>query len=136
MQWADVSKWETEKPLPLFVRDLKSAGQLRGFVIHNETGMDMALNFAAHGVQTAEGFDLHMIQICKPEKAAASLQLDPERSPLMPKFVTVFSRNGRTQVRFLSYNRPMIESLCGDAAFADSLAESYAAIRGMIEGAL
>jgi len=136
MQWAELYQKETEKPLAQFVRDLKGAGVARGFIIHNESGMEMANTFGAHGVETARGFDLHMIQICKPEKAAASLQANPERAALMPKFVMVFTREGRTQIRFLSYNRPMIEALTGEAAFADSLAESYAAIKSMIDVAL
>ena len=136
MQWAELYQKETEKPLAQFVRDLKSAGVVRGFIIHNESGMEMAHTFGAHGLEVALGFDLHMIQICKPEKAAASLQANPERAILMPKFVMAFTREGRTQVRFLLYNRPMIEALTGEAAFADSLAESYAAIKGMIDVAL
>ncbi|MBT0666444.1 DUF302 domain-containing protein [Geobacter pelophilus] len=136
MQWAELYQKETDKPLIQFVADLKSAAGSRGFSIHNESGMNMANSFGAHGVEVAQWFDLHMIQICKPEKAAASLQANPERAPLMPKFVMIFSRDGRTQVRFLVYNRPMIETLVGDPAFADSLAESYAAIKTMIEAAL
>ena len=136
MQWAELYQKETEKPLAQFVRDLKSAGVVRGFVIHNESAMEMAHTFGAHGVEVAQGFDLHMIQICKPEKAAVSLQANLERAVLMPKFVMVFTRDGRTQVRFLLYNRPMIEALTGEAAFADSLTESYAAITGMIDVAL
>lgn len=136
MQWAEFYKKETDKPLVQFVADLKSAAGSKGFSIHNESGMDMAHTFGAHGVEVAQGFDLHMIQICKPEKAAASLQTNPERSALMPKFVMTFTRDGKTQVRFLIYNRPMIEALVGEPAFADSLAESYAAIKAMIEAAL
>lgn len=32
--------------------------------------MDMAHTFALHGAETPAGFDLHMVQLCKPEKAA------------------------------------------------------------------
>jgi uncharacterized protein (DUF302 family) len=136
MQWSELYQKETEKPLVRFIGDLKSAGEMRGFVIHNESSMEMAHTFGAHGVKIAQGFDLHMIQICKPEKAAASLQSNPERAVLMPKFVMVFTRDNKTQVRFLVYNRPMIEALVGEPAFADSLAESYTAIKTMIEAAL
>jgi len=136
MQWAELYQKETEKPLGQFVKDLINAGKERGFIIHNENGMDMAHTFGAHGVEVAQGFDLHMIQICKPEKAAASLQTNPERAVLMPKFVMAFSDNGKTQIRFLSYNRPMIEALVGEPAFADSLAESYTAIKTVIDEAL
>lgn len=136
MQWSELYGRETDKPLAQFIRDLKSAGKQRGFIIHNESSMEMAHTFGAHGVEVGQGFDLHMIQICKPEKAAASLQANPERAILMPKFVMTFTANARTQVRFLIYNRPMIEALVGEPAFADSLVESYAAITAMIEEAL
>ncbi len=136
MQWAELYQKETEKPLGQFIKDLKSAGKERGFIIHNENGMEMAHTFGAHGVEVAQGFDLHMIQICKPEKAAVSLQTNPERSVLMPKFVMAFTGDGKTQVRFLVYNRPMIEALVGEPAFADSLIESYGAIKTMIDVAL
>ncbi|MDD2851094.1 MAG: DUF302 domain-containing protein [Desulfuromonadaceae bacterium] len=136
MQWAELYRKDTAKPLAQFVKDLKSACKECGFVIHNENGMEMAHTFGAHGVEVAHGFDLHMIQICKPEKAAMSLQTNPERAALMPKFIMTFTSDGKTQVRFLVYNRPMIEALLGETAFADSLIESYDAIKNMIEGVL
>jgi len=136
MQWAELYRQETDKPLKQFVKDFKSAGNIRGFIIHNESGMEMTHTFGAHGVQVGQAFDLHMIQICKPEKAAASLQANLERAALMPKFVMAFTSDKKTQVRFLIYSRPMIEALTGDAAFADSLVESYDAIRNMIKAAL
>ena len=136
MQWAELYQKETEKPLGQFITDLRSAGELRGFVIHNENSMEMANTFGAHGVTVDQGFDLHMIQICKPEKAAVSLQTNPERAVLMPKFVMAFTGDGKTQVRFLVYNRPMIEALVGEPAFADSLVESYGAIKIMIDATL
>ena len=136
MQWSELYQKETDKPLTRFIKDLKSAGKMRGFIIHNENSMEMAHTFGTQGVEVAHGFDLHMIQICKPDKAAVSLQTNPERAILMPKFVMTFTRDAKTQVRFLIYNRPMIEELVGESAFADSLVESYAAIKSMIEEAL
>ena len=136
MQWAELYQKETVKPLGQFVTDLKSAGKERGFIIHNENSMEMAHTFGTHGVEVTQGFDLHMIQICKPEKAAVSLQTNPERAVLMPKFVMAFTRDGKTQVRFLVYNQPMIEALVGESTFADSLIESYTATKTMIDVAL
>ncbi len=136
MQWAELYQKETIKTLVQYIKDLKGAGEMRGFIIHNESRMEMAHSFGAHGVTVAQGFDLHMIQICKPEKAAVSLQSNPERAILMPKFVMAFSSEGKTQVRFLIYNRPMIEALVDEPAFADSLVESYATIKTIIDEAL
>jgi hypothetical protein len=54
----------------------------------------------------------------------------------MPKFVMAFSRDGRTQVRFLRYSREMIQALVDDPEFAGSLEQSYQAISEMIGAAL
>lgn len=134
--WAELYKGETVKPVWQFVADLKEVGLKKGFLIHNEDKMEMAHTFGSHGVQVAEGFDLHMIQICKPEKAAGSLQKNPERAALMPKFVTVFTAAGKTQVRFLRYNREMIDSLVQDAEFAVSVGATYDEIEQAIRESL
>jgi len=127
---------QTTKPLGEFVADLTAAGKKRGFLIHNENTMEMAHTFGKHGVTVGAEFDLHMIQICKPEKAAISLSHNPERAALMPKFITTFTRDGATQIRMLRYGQAMIETLVGDPDFAASLDESYNAIQKTIEEAL
>ncbi|HBA73664.1 MAG: DUF302 domain-containing protein [Geobacteraceae bacterium GWC2_55_20] len=137
MNSAILYRTQTTKNLREFVHALAAAGQKRGFVIHNESTMEMAHTFGKHGVKVGAGFDLHMIQICKPEKAAASLSQNPERAALMPKFITTFTSNGMTEIRMLRYGRTMIEALVeDDPEFASSLEESYNAIRSMIEESL
>lgn len=84
---------ETDKPVEQFVSALFREAKDRGFLIHNEDKMKMAHTFGQHGVEVAEGFDLHMIQICKPQKAAMSLRKNLERAVLMPKFIITFSRD-------------------------------------------
>lgn len=133
---AQLYRAETDKAVWQFVADLKEAGLKYGLLIHNEDHMEMANTFGSHGVQVADGFDLHMIQVCKPEKAAASLQKNPERAALMPKFITVFTAAGRTQVRFLRFNREMIEALVQDAEFATSVGATYDEIERVIQAAL
>lgn len=135
-QWAQLYKGESDKAVWKFVADLKEAGIRLGFLIHNEDKMEMAHTFGSHGVDVAEGFDLHMIQICKPEKAAGSLQKNPERAALMPKFVTVFTADGKTQVRFLRYNAEMIDSLVSDVEFGKSVAATYDEIEQAIKESL
>lgn len=135
MQCGNLYVTETSKPVNQFVRDLGSVAKKRGFIIHNEDKMEMAHSFGKHGVEVAQGFDLHMIQICKPEKAAKSLGKNPERAILMPKFVMTFTKNGKTQIRFLSYGKEMIRSLVDDPEFPDSLEETYKNIIAMIEEA-
>jgi uncharacterized protein (DUF302 family) len=132
---AEIYNTESEKTVPRFVADLASAAARRGFFIHNESKMDMAHTFGRHGVEVANGFDLHMIQVCKPQKAGKSLAKNPERAVLMPKFIVVFSNNGKTQIRFLKYSREMVASLVDDLEFPVSLTESFEDMVEMIEEA-
>lgn len=129
-------KAETTKSAAEFARDLGRVVEKYGFVIHNESNMDMAHSFGKHGVEVAEEFDLHMIQICKPEKAAKSLQTNPERAILMPKYVMTFSRDGKTQIRFFYFSAENIRAMVDDEAFPDSLAQTYKKIIAMIEEAI
>ncbi|WP_457575117.1 DUF302 domain-containing protein [Desulfolithobacter sp.] len=129
-------KAETTKSAAQFARDLGRVVGKYGFVIHNESHMDMAHSFGKHGVEVAEEFDLHMIQICKPEKAAKSLQANPERAILMPKYVMTFSKDGKTQIRFFYFSAENIRAMVDDEAFPDSLAQTYEKIISMIEEAI
>ena len=132
---ADIYRSETAKPVDQFVTDLAAVSARQGFFIHNESKMDMAHTFGQHGVEVAEGFDLHMIQICKPSKAGPSLSKNPERAVLMPKFIVTFSRDDKTQIRFLRYSRELVADLVDDPEFPDSLESSFQAIVNMIEEA-
>ena len=135
MQRDNLYATDTEKSTSTFVRDLGKVVKKYGFIIHNENTMEMAHSFGRHGAEVAEDFDLHMIQICKPEKAARSLSANPERAVLMPKFIMTFSKEGKTQIRFLRYSAENIKAVVDDAQFPLSLAETYQAIVKMIEEA-
>lgn len=132
---AQVYRSTTNKPVERFVADLTEAAAADGFQVHNPTSMAMAGTFAGHGIPMDEGFDLHMVQLCKPQKAAASLAQNPERAVLMPKFVMAFSDAGVTQVRFLYYAPETVRALVDDPVFPASLAESCAQIIACIEAA-
>jgi uncharacterized protein (DUF302 family) len=125
----------TQKPIDRFVEDLALAANARGFLIHNEDKMALAHTFGQHGAAVADGFDLHMIQVCKPHRAAKSLSKNPERSVLMPKFIMTFTQNEMTQIRFLYYQQATVMSLIDDAEFPGSLATSFEEIIALIEEA-
>ena len=135
MQKDNVYGTETEKSNKAFVEDLGRIARKKGFTIHNEEKMEMAHAFGIHGIKVAEDFDLHMIQLCKPEKAAKSLAANPERAILMPKFIMTFSKNGKTQIRFLKFSEENIRNVVDDDLFPASLQETYGAIISMIEEA-
>lgn len=137
MQKDQVYATETLKSTREFAKSLGEVVRKYGFVIHNESNMDMAHSFGQHGAEVAEGFDLHMIQICKPEKASKSLSANPERAILMPKFIMTFSKDGKTQIRFLSFSEADIRAVVeNDDAFPASLAETFTKIRSMIDEAV
>ena len=131
----EIYKSETDKPIEEFVAELAGMAKASGFTIHNEDSMEMAHTFGRHGVAVAENFDLHMIQICKPEKAAKSLAKNPERAILMPKFIMTYSDQGKTQIRFLHYSPETVRALVDDEEFPQSLAESFAQIINFIDAA-
>ena len=117
-----IYKNRTAKPIDQFVSDLDRAASCRGFQIHNKETMEMAHTFAQHDAEVADDFDLHMIQVCKPQKAAKSLSKNLERSVLMPKFVMTFSDENTTQIRFLYHTQKTVRDLVDDDEFPVSLA--------------
>lgn len=135
MQKDQLYATETSKSTSEFAAALGEVCKKYGFIIHNETTMDMAHSFGKHGAEVAEGFDLHMMQVCKPEKAAKSLSANPERAILMPKFIMTFSKDGKTQIRFLSFSADNIKAVVDDDVFPGSLAETYKKIHEMIDEA-
>lgn len=127
---------ESDKSVAQFVTDFAGVLKDNDFVINNTATMNMKQTFTAHGGSVPDDFDLHMIQVCKPDKADKSLTTNPERAVLMPKFVHVFSKNNRTQVRYLSFSPEEIGELVpGDAAFPASLEQTFIKIRAMIDEA-
>lgn len=135
MQKDELFMAESAKSNAQFVEDFGRVAEKYGFIIHNEDKMAMAKTFGSHGVEVAEDFDMHMIQLCKPEKAATSLSFNPERAVLMPKFIMTFTKNGKTQIRFMQYSEASIRNMVDDEQFPASLAETYAKIISMIEEA-
>lgn len=132
----DLYAVDSEKSVARFVGDFSAIAERNQFVVNNADTMSMKETFRQHGGEVPDDFDLHMMQVCKPTKADKSLSFNPERAVLMPKFVMVFSRDGRTQIRYLSYSAADIaEIVPGDPEFTESLAQTFAKIRSMIDEA-
>ncbi len=126
---------ESSKSVAQFAADFETVCKKYDFVLNNSGSMDMARTFADHGADVGPDFDLHMMQVCKPSKAFISMSGNPERSIMMPKFVMAFSRDGKTQIRYLSYSAADISEMIDDESFPASLAETFAKIRSMIDEA-
>jgi uncharacterized protein (DUF302 family) len=132
----NIYKNQTSKPLTQFVKDLHNSAASRGFKIHNTDKMDMAGVFNAHNIDTPETFDLHMMQLCKPEKGSKSMIKNLERSVLIPKFVIAYTEQKQTQIRFLHYSEESVARLIDDAEFPKALVASCKSIIEIIEDAL
>ncbi len=135
-EYATLVRRETDKSIESFIADFQKIGEVSGYIIHNEDSMEMANTFGKHGLDVLEGFDLHMLQLCNPEKASASLQKNPERAALVPKFVTIFSQNGKTQIRMLRLHSEMIQELVQDKEFAVATDKNYDVIVDLLDRAL
>lgn len=127
---------ESSKSVTQFVSDFTGVVQQYAFVVNNFESMDMKKTFREHGGEVPDDFDLHMMQICKPTKADKSLTMNPERAILMPKFVMVFSKEGKTQIRYLSFSIADIEALVlNDPKFPENVSQTFVKIRSMIDEA-
>jgi len=133
----DLYVTKSDKSVRSFVSDFISVVKKYSFVVNNLNSMDMKKTFREHGGEVPDSFDLHMIQICKPTKADKSLTMNPERAIFMPKFVMVFSKDGKTQIRYLSYSVADIEAfVLDDTKFAESVSQTFIKIRSMIDEAI
>lgn len=134
MQRENLYATESEKSVAQFVTDFSEVVKKNAFVVNNFDTMDMKKTFREHGGTVPDEFDLYMIQVCKPTKADASLTANPERAILMPKFVMVFSKDGKTQIRYLSYSLADISALVlDDPKFPESVSQTFVKIRSMID---
>ena len=116
---ADVFCTTTDKSIVDFINDLARSMTLHNFIIHNEEKMEMVRHFGHQGVALAEDFDLHMVQVCSPKKAARSLSENLERAVLLPQFIVVFTQDQKTQVRMLRHGRELVAELVDDADFPE-----------------
>jgi len=131
-----VFRSETSKSIMVFIKDLGKTMALRGFIIHNEDKMEMVHHFGHHGVELAEGFDLNMVQVCSPKKSALSMMENLERAVLLPKFIVVFSKGGKTQIRMLLLGQELVADLVDDEKFPGLDTDEYSDLLLAIKEAL
>ena len=131
-----VFRAETGKSISAFIKALGKTMALRGFIIHNEDKTEMVYHFGHHGVELAEGFDLNMVQVCSPRQSAQVLKENLERAVLLPKFIVVFTKDGKTQVRMLLLGRELVAELVDDAKFPELDEAEYNNLRLAIEETL
>ena len=116
---ADVFRATTAKSIVEFINDLGKSMAMHSFIIHNEEKMEMVHHFGHQGVALAADFDLHMVQVCAPKKAAQSLTENLERAVLLPQFIVVFTQDQKTQIRLLRFGPELVAELVDDADFPE-----------------
>ncbi len=132
----DIFRATTDKTVTAFIKALGKTMAMRSFVIHNEEKMEMVHHFGHQGVALAEDFDLHMVQVCSPKKAARSLSENLERAVLLPQFIVVFTQDETTQVRMLRYGRELVAELVDDRDFPEINAANCESLIAAIHEAL
>ncbi len=133
---ADIFCATTDKSIEQFIDSFEQLASPQGFLIHNRDKMNMAETFSRHGETVPTDFDIHMVQVCSPAKASKSMVANPERAALIPKFITVFTRDGKTQVRMLRFNSKLVADLLDDEKFSVTLPQSFDSITKLISLAL
>jgi len=145
MNDVQIFRHSSAKPLELFVADFRQAVEKRGFVLVHEDRADLATFYRTHGVELPPNYQHVMLQLCKPQQSGGALLMNPERSVFIQKFVFVYSKGERTEIRSLGYSDGLVAELLGhhsfeegvsDDAFAERLAGSFATMQEMVAEAV
>lgn len=135
----------SDKPLDVFVADLKEVIEGRGFAIYHQDKSDLVGFYRSVGIDLPEHYQHIMLQICKPESSGKSLYTNPERCVFVQKFIFAYSKGDKSHVCFLGFSDQLIGDLLGhncyengpdDDVFAERMKGTYATMRAMIEEAV
>ena len=133
-----IFKNSTEKPFETFLEDLTKEIEAEGFSIQNRDKSDLIVFYRGEGVDIPNNYKHVVLQICKPQNSGKVLPANPERSVFVQKFIFVFNKGGKTEVRFLSYSAKLIGALLGHNEFEkgpsdDMFAEGLNGTFGLME---
>jgi hypothetical protein len=137
---ADVSIYRnsSDKSFEVLIEDLKNAIVASGFSVHHLDRSDLVAFYRNQGVSMPENYRHAMIQMCKPENSGKSLPANPERSVFVQKFFSVYTKGGKTEIRFLIYSPELIVNLLGDdegiaepsnKGFAQNMTNAFGAMK-------
>ncbi|MBN2791899.1 MAG: hypothetical protein JXQ81_05260 [Desulfuromonadales bacterium] len=135
----------SDKPFEIFLDDLKKAIEAEGFSIHHPDKSDLVTFYRDLGVPMPDNYRHAMIQICQPEKSGKSLPVNPERSVFLHKYIFVYNKGGKTEIRFLGYSAQLIGDLLGhneyekgpsDDFFAERLADIFETMDKIVKTAV
>lgn len=135
----------SDKPFAVFLEDLSQQIEAEGFSIHHRDKSDLVKFYQDLGVPMPEDYQHAMIQICKPQNSGKALPVNPERSVFVQKFIFVYSRGEKTEIRHLGYSADLIGELLGhnefdqgpsDDAFAERMEGTFATMDKIVKAAL
>ena len=145
MEDVKIFRNSSDKSFDVFLADLVTAAEAEGFSVHHRDKSDLVAFYRSQGVEMPAGYKHAMIQICKPENSGKALPPNPERSVFVQKFFSVYSKGGKTEVRFLGYSAKLISDLLGhnefpqgpsDDMFAERMQGTFAAMERIVQAAV
>jgi uncharacterized protein (DUF302 family) len=140
-----IFKNSTEKPFETFLEDLSKEIEAAGFSIQNGDRSDLIAFYQGEGIDIPNDYKHIVLQICKPQNSGKSLPANPERSVFVQKFIFVYNKGGKTEVRFLGYSAKLIGDLLGhnefekgpsDDMFAEGLSGTFDRMEKIVSAAV
>ncbi|WP_321366049.1 hypothetical protein [uncultured Desulfuromusa sp.] len=140
-----IFKNSSEKPFETFLEDLTLEIEKAGFSIENREKSDLIAFYRSAGVDIDNNYKHVVLQICKPERSGQTLPVNPERCVFLQKFIFVYNKGGRTEVRFLGYSAKLMGDLLGhnefekgasDDMFAAGLNETFLNMEKIVSAAV
>ncbi len=119
----------SDKPFEVFITDLSKAIEAEGFGIYHRDKADLVGFYRDQGVDMPDNYRHAMIQICQPDRSGKSLPSNPERSVFLHKYFFVYSKGGKTEIRFLGFSAPLIGDLLGHNEFEQGPSDDFFAER-------
>jgi len=140
-----IFKNSTEKSFETFLEDLSKEIEAEGFSIQNRDRSDLTAFYQSEGIDMPNNYKHVVLQICKPQNSGKSLPVNPERSVFVQKFIFVYNKGGKTEVRFLGYSAKLIGDLLGhnefekgpsDDMFAEGINGTFGKMEKIVQAAV
>lgn len=140
-----IYKNSTDKPFETFLEDLTKEVEAAGFIISNREKSDLIAFYRGEGIDLPSNYKHVVLQICKPQNSGKVIPPNPERSVFVQKFLFVYNKGGRTQIRFLNFSAQLMADLLGhnefekgssDDAFAEGLNGTFSNMQKIVEAAV
>jgi len=135
----------TEKPFDTFLEDLTREIEAGGFSIQNREKSDLIAFYQGEGVEMPGNYRHVVLQVCKPVNSGKSLPANPERCVFVQKFIFVYNKGGKTEIRFLGYSAKLLGDLLGhnefekgpsDDMFAEGLNGTFGKMEKIVQAAV